>query len=363
MPQLLHEDAALARIIEAHPPGYLLAADCEFVRERTYWPKLALVQIQIGPETHLLDPLALKDDALMQRLFAGARTTVMHSPSEDLECFLHRYGWTPERIFDTQLAAAFAGLGSGLSYRALVETVTGKVLEKSETRSDWSRRPLSEAQLRYAAEDVLHLEAIHDHLQERLSASGKRAWFDQDCARLLRKAREQFTATEPVLEPRQVSRLDALGARRLQRIFHWRELEARLHDRPRGWILDNETSYKLAAARHGDADAHRRIVAAAQKASGTAREALFSWLADTDTRDLSASPGTAQRNESSQKRLFAQLQDAVADAAREFDLPPGLLLPRRQIEQVMDSGHWPESARGWREDLLAPRLLPLLQAA
>ena len=143
MHEFVDTDAALAQLIEALPPLPILGADCEFVRERTYWPQLGLIQVQVGDQTLLVDPLAIADASLVKRLFACAPVTVMHAPGEDLECFLHRYDWLPAAIFDTQLAAAYVGLGSGLSYRALVEQFTGVTLDKAETRSDWTRRPVS----------------------------------------------------------------------------------------------------------------------------------------------------------------------------------------------------------------------------
>jgi ribonuclease D len=359
MPEIVADEPTLAGLAATLPPLPLLGVDCEFVRERTYWPQLGLIQLQAGERTLLVDPLPLPDGRSLQALFARAELCVMHAPGEDFECFLHRFGWLPARLFDTQLAAAYAGLGSGLSYRALVERYCGVVLEKAETRSDWTRRPLSEAQLRYAAEDVIHLPAVHAALAAALDQRGQRARFEEDCARSLERARQQFDDPLPQLEPRQLARLDQAGAERLQRILVWREREARRADRPRGWILDNETCQRLAAAPDGDEAAHRRIVDAAPRAARQAPAALWQVLADR-SEALPPLPRAGNAQDARYKAALQRLQDAVAEVAARLDLPASLLFPRRQIEQLLDARRWPESARGWREAELAPVLLPLL---
>src|SRR5690606_13542895 len=147
------------------PPGRhaRVALDTEFVRERTFHASLALVQLAWpeGPVA-LADVLALESAAPLVALLQDATVTkVMHSASEDLQAFQHTYGALPRPLFDTQIAAAMCGLGPGLSYQRLVAEMLGHALEKGETRSDWMRRPLSDAQLHYAAEDVRYLPEIH----------------------------------------------------------------------------------------------------------------------------------------------------------------------------------------------------------
>ena len=144
----------------------LVAMDTEFIRERTYYPQLALVQLAIPGDILLVDP-TVPGMAPVLALFLEdpAITKLMHSASEDLQALLRGCGAVPAPVFDTQVAAAMAGLGAGLSYLKLVEQITGITLEKGETRSDWLRRPLSASQLKYAADDVLHLHALHEVLE------------------------------------------------------------------------------------------------------------------------------------------------------------------------------------------------------
>src|SRR5207342_2760010 len=168
----------------------LVALDTEFIRERTYYPQLALVQLAIPGEVLLVDPLVPgMADALRPLLVDPAITKLMHSASEDLQALLRGAAAVPAPLFDTQVAAAMCGLGAGLSYQKLVQQVTGTELEKGETRSDWLRRPLSDSQLKYAADDVLHLHAVHDAVEARLRALGRLDWLRQDNERSVNNAR------------------------------------------------------------------------------------------------------------------------------------------------------------------------------
>ena len=170
----------------------VVGLDTEFMRERTYWPQLALVQIALDDGRILLVDAARPAlaRALVPLLTDPAAIKVMHSASEDLVAFHHACGALPEPLFDTQVAAALAGIGAGVGYQKLVLELTGTALEKTETRSDWLQRPLSARQLDYAADDVRHLHALHRSLEERLTALGRRAWLDEDCARLLAQSRD-----------------------------------------------------------------------------------------------------------------------------------------------------------------------------
>jgi ribonuclease D len=150
--------------------GPRIGLDTEFIRERTYWPQLALVQLAVDDHILLIDPLAPGvADALRPLLTDRSVLKVMHSAGEDLVAFGHTCGVLPAPLFDTQTAAALAGVGGGIGYQRLVQELLGIALPKGETRSDWLRRPLSAAQLDYAAEDVNHLFALHDALSDELS--------------------------------------------------------------------------------------------------------------------------------------------------------------------------------------------------
>src|SRR5690606_6835625 len=155
----IDQPAELLRRLQSAPSR--IGLDTEFIRERTFWPRLALVQIAVGGDVLLVDALVPgMPEAIAAWLDAPHVLKVMHSASEDLVTFRCACGTVPRPVYDTQVAAALAGFGAGMGYQRLVAQVTGTTLAKGETRSDWMRRPLSPAQLEYAADDVRHLDAV-----------------------------------------------------------------------------------------------------------------------------------------------------------------------------------------------------------
>lgn len=336
-----------------------LALDTEFFRERTYWPQLALVQLAHAGHCALVDPLAVREAAPWRALFSAHRLCLMHAPGEDLECLRQHYQVLPQQLFDTQLAAAFAGLGPSLGYQALVLRLLGIHLDKGETRSDWLQRPLSAAQQAYAAADVAHLEALHDELLDRLEKRERRAWFEADCARLLSAAQQPGEDAWPHLAVRSSARMAAPAQRRLCRILRWREQEARRSDRPRSWIVDNETCVRLAEAAPGQRAQHDQLFDQARNTARRAREALWEVLNAT-TEPGEAEVPLARPPTDTERRLVGRLQQEVAACAGEIDLPESLLMARRQLEHLVQTGQWPASHCGWRQDLLEARLRSLL---
>ena len=348
-------------------PARLIGLDTEFVRERTYWPQLALVQIALpgdgggAPTVLLVDPLAEGMCAALAPILSDPATTkIMHSASEDLVALGHACGALPAPLFDTQVAAALAGLGAGLGYQKLVQQVEGTVLAKGETRSDWLRRPLSPAQLEYAADDVRHLHALHAALDAKLQALGRTEWLQQDCARMLRNAAGDGGERWPHLSLRAAQFLDADGQRRLLRLLRWRDAHARQSDRPRSWILDNELAVALARAPLPGREALQARLDAHPKAPRKLAAQIWQAL-DTPLPDEADAPPV--RSDERDKNALRKLQDAVAAVAAELALPEGVLASRRWLEPLLDGGPWPDALQGWRRTLLEPRLAPLLAAA
>ena len=352
------EPAALLARFETPPPR--IGLDTEFIRERTWWPHLALAQVAVRDEILLLDMQAPgMADALRGILLDAGIVKVMHSASEDLIAFHHACGAVPEPLFDTQVAAALAGLAAGAGYQRLVADVTGVALGKGETRSDWSRRPLSDAQLAYAADDVRHLFELHDHLQAKLDVLGRLDWLREDCARMVANARDQDLERWPHLPIRAAQYLDGDGQRRLLRLLRWRDAWAREHDRPRSWVLDNDLAAAIARANPADAGALKQLLDAHPKAPRKLGPELWAAL-DTPLDDEADSPPV--RTEERDKAAVRRLQDAVAARSAELGLPDGVLASRRRLESLLDDGDW-SVLGGWRRELLEPTLAPLLATA
>lgn len=359
-PLWLDRPEELARKLAEWAGHPLIGLDTEFVRERTYWPKLALVQLSIPGEAVLVDTLAPgMNQALAPLLADRAVTKVMHSAGEDLQAFRTDVGVLPRPLYDTQVAASLAGIGASLSYQKLVEAVTGVLLPKGETRSDWLRRPLSESQCAYAADDVRYLHALHTHLDARLEALGRREWHAADCARAVDLVERDAIDPWPHLAMRSAQFLDREGQARLRRLLLWREAEARRADKPRSWILDNELAATLARKPPADRHAFNALLDGHPKAPRRLRGALWDELDrpfEADELDIPLAP----IQDGDYKARLRQLQDAVAEATRHHALPEGVLASRRQLEALMTGEGWPDGLDGWRRQILQPVLDPLL---
>ena len=337
-----------------------IGVDTEFVRERTWWPQLALVQLAIdapGMPILLIDPLVPgMCEALAPMLADASVLKIMHSASEDLVALKHACGVVPTPLFDTQIAAGLTGIGAGVGYQRLVQDTLGVALQKGETRSDWLRRPLSPAQLEYAADDVRHLFALHDRLDQQLDALGRRSWLQEDCARMVGNAQRDELERWPHLSLRAAQFLDADAQRRLLRLLRWRDAYARDTDRPRNWILDNEFAAALARTPPIDQGALQSRLDAQPKAPRKLTtqiwQALHSPLADEADAPLA-------RSEERDKAALRKLQDAVAVRSAELGLPDGVLASRRWLQPLLD-GQWPGPLAGWRRGQLEPALASLL---
>ncbi|KFN50082.1 ribonuclease D [Arenimonas composti] len=337
----------------------LVALDTEFIRERTFYPQLALVQLAVPGDILLVDPTVPgMAEALRPLLRDPAVTKLMHSASEDLQALQRGCEALPEPLFDTQVAAALCGLGTGLGYQKLVEMVTGVTLAKGETRSDWLRRPLSDAQRDYAADDVRYLHEVHAFLAPKLAELGRADWLAADAARALRQAGNDADEPFPHLALRSAQGLDAAAQLRLFRLLRWRDAEARRADRPRSWILDNELAVLLARRPPADETALRQVLERHPRSPRKSRELLWTLLTAPATADEGGLPLAQPENRD--KQTVKALQQAVAAVAEAHGLPEGLLCARRHIESLVDGRPWPDALEGWRRTLLEPHFAPLL---
>jgi ribonuclease D len=370
LPHWIDAPEALASRLKSASPARV-GLDTEFIRERTYWPKLALVQVALpahdaGDDGILLvDPLVPGMPAAIADLVADASILkVMHSPGEDLLALGRTCNALPAPLFDTQAAAALAGEGAAMGYSKLVERVTGVALAKGETRSDWLRRPLSPAQLEYAADDVRHLFALHDALAPKLEALGRGGWLAEDIARQLELAADVDGDEWPHLAVRAAAYLSPEGQARLLRLLRWREAHARASDKPRGWILDNELAVALARRAPADRAALDALLAATPKAPRSLAGPIWSALG-TPLDDEADMP--MARDPDADKATLRAMQDAVSARTQALGLPDGVLASRRLLQAMLDRAArgmdpWPGALDGWRRRELEPALEPLLPA-
>jgi ribonuclease D len=225
-----------------------IAIDTEFLREKTYWPQLCLVQIAGSKGAAAIDPLAPGLDLapLIGLLDDPGCTKVFHAARQDLEIFLHLFGRLPTPIFDTQVAAMVCGFGDSVSYETLATRLTSARIDKSSRFTDWSQRPLTDRQLSYALSDVVHLRPVYEKLRARLAREGRATWLDDEMA-ILREPATYRVAPDDAwkrLKPRtEKPRFLAI----LRELAAWREREAQHKDLPRNRVLRDEALLEIAA--------------------------------------------------------------------------------------------------------------------
>ena len=344
----------LAALAQACAGEAVIGLDTEFMRVRTYWPELALVQVAYGGGVALVDPVAAKDlSPLAPLLTAGTPTLVMHSASEDLVA-LAPVARAPLRgLFDTQVAAAFAGLGAGVGYQRLVADVLGATIDKGETRSNWLARPLSADQLRYAEVDVTHLVPLHDALRERLAARNTLAWCLEECARLATQAGEAAAPRNAHWDFRNGWRWPRERQARLKRLLDWREAAAQRVNRPRLWLFDNPAALALVESPPADTGALSSKLSQQKAFPKRELEALLELLHSPLAADEAEVEPIPEPLRGEPEREFDRLRDAVAARAVVLDLPPALLASRRVLEDLARAGAGLEGLSGWRREALS----------
>ena len=358
-PRLIATSEALEAVISGFAEQPTLGLDTEFVRTRTYYARLGLIQIADASGVWLIDAVELPSLGPLADVIADASVErVLHSCGEDLGAFLHQFGALPPTIFDTQIAAALVGLGFSLSYQALVEQVLGERLAKEETRSDWTARPLSDAQLEYAARDVAFLLPLHDHLLALLRERGRESWAREEFARLLDPARYEVEPAEAFRRIKGAGGLDRRGLATLMVLSEWREEEARRNDLARPFVVRDETLLEIARRRPRRPNDLPEVITLPPRERRRYGPALLDAV-DRASRipeqDLPRQAPRAPRIERATE-LVRGLQALVADRARELGIAPEVLAHKRALERLVrevagnGSRELPPRARG-----VAPR--------
>jgi len=257
---LITDSAALARFIADLADEPFVTVDTEFMRDRTYWPQLCLVQIGTSRDAVAIDALAEGLDLEpLYRLMADERILkVFHAPRQDLEIFHHLSGRLPRPLFDTQLAAMVLGYGDEVGYEALVRQVAGANLDKTSRFTDWSRRPLTPQQIDYALGDVTHLRVIYERFRERLEARGRARWVDEELGALLDPALYE-QVPEEMWRRLKVRTRDPRFLAVLQAVAAWREREAQRRDQPRNRVMRDDVLLDLVANRPRSVAALREL--------------------------------------------------------------------------------------------------------
>lgn len=363
---MVASDCALVQAAARWTETGLVALDTEFERSRTFYPRPGLVQVADGETIWLLDPLALTTFEPLFQVLSDTRTLkVIHSCSEDLEVFSRLGAARLEPLFDTQVAAAFAGYGFTVGYGTLVETVSQVHLPKAETRSDWLRRPLTDKQRRYAALDVAYLLPLYRSLSDTIAKNGREKWLKEDCTRLTIPTEGVPPKAEISARMRRASGFNRRELAILASLDLWREEQARARDLPRRFVLSDAVLAEL--AKRAPTTLHELgkipdMPPGEIRRSGKLIVGVISDVLCTPTHRL-PNPPPRPPFPRAYSQMLSKLKSIVRSTAAALNLPAELLVPNRVLEALlwrrqMDGADYiPEELRGWRQTVIGQRLL------
>ena len=361
---MITDTKALADFCQRLSHESFITVDTEFMRERTYWPQLCLVQVAGATEARAIDPLAPGIDLspLFALLADPAIMKVFHAARQDLEIFLQLAGALPTPLFDTQVAAMVCGFGDSIGYEPLAAQLAGARIDKSMRFTDWSIRPLSEKQVSYALADVTHLRVIYEKLVDKLAANGRASWLDGELAELTTPAtyRVQPEDAWRRLKPRSGN---AKFLAVLREVAAWREREAQERDIPRQRILRDEAVMEIAAnhpANQSDLGRTRGLSkGVAEGKMGTAILAAVALGMNTPESDAPRLPDRVDvpRGLGPVVELLKVLLKMKCD---QHDVAQKLIAGSAEIEAIAadDNADVP-ALKGWRRDLFGADALRL----
>ena len=359
LPELIENEGAYTDRCEALRAASVLALDTEFMRVSTYSPVLCLVQIFDGTDAVCVDALAIDSLApLLDSLDANPTPALWHSARQDLETFYVSAARLPQRLYDTQVAAALSGPDDQLSYAQLVQNVTGVELPKTQTRTNWAKRPLTDSQLRYAADDVRYLPQVRDHLDEALDRLGRREWFESDCARLLDPKLYEPDVNGAHRRCKTRRHFDDRQRGALRALCQLREEIAIERDKPRRWIIEDAGIEALATLDTVSADSIRRILRKSR-----AHRALRIDIIEQTLQDAEPVPDDRPaRPTARETALIKKTMDVLRETANELDMAPGYLGARRDVERLVRGNHSVPLLHGWRREIIGDTLLSVIEA-
>lgn len=363
-PVLVTDTAALAALCERLAAEPYVTIDTEFMRERTYYPELCVVQLGGAQDVAVIDTLAPGLDlAPLGALLADAGVIkVFHAARQDVEIFLERFGSVPAPLFDTQVAAMVAGFGDQVGYDALVSALTGGQIDKAHRFSDWAARPLSPAQVTYAAADVTYLRQVYERLSEKLARDGRLDWVAEEMAVLALPGtyRPEPETMWERLRPRTANRR-MLGL--LRAAAAWREREAQRVNIPRQRLLKDESLLEIAATAPTSADALTRVRGISRGfAEGKSGAGLVAALQEAAALPDAALPEAPRAKDGprASPALVSLLKVLLAAKCEEHNVAPKLLASSDDLDRLATEAE-PDipALHGWRREMFGADALAL----
>ncbi|MBA2409526.1 MAG: ribonuclease D [Gammaproteobacteria bacterium] len=340
-----------------------IALDTEFIRERTYYPRLCLLQIATPKLVACIDPLALDSlSPLLDVIYDTRIVKVLHAAHQDLEILYQLRGEPARPVFDTQIASSLLGFGEQVGYANLVQQMLSVALSKTHTRSDWSERPLDAEQIHYAADDVRYLGVIYPRLQTMLADKGRLDWLTDDFERLQRADTFEIDAVQVWRRIGGIQKLSSGQLNVLRALAAWREREAAHRDKPRKWILPDPALVDLSRQTPRDQTALARMRGLQPHQVQRYGATLIDTIAHALQEPEATWPGPPARLDltPAQDAMVDVLMALVRAQAAQFEVSPAALSTRNALERLVAGDTDVPVLQGWRARLAGRTLQKML---
>ncbi len=361
--EYIDTNAGLVRFCAGMGEAAYCVIDTEFIRESTYYPELALIQIASSDQLACVDPLAITEfEPLAALLVKPDLLKVFHSPSQDLEILYQKFAAVPTPVFDTQMAAAVLGYNHQISYADLVQQITGVTLDKKHTRANWLRRPLSLDELNYAMDDVRHLIAVYEALKQKLDSTRRSSWIEKDLVAMSEPENYQVDKSQLWRRLKGVLKLKDEKLQIASDLCRWREDLAQQQNRPRRWIAKDDALVEIAHQEPEDFEDLARIPELSEKTARRHGEELLKIVAHAKTVD------SAQWPQHDKFRSLNKQQLALGDSlmalcrkiADQNQIALATLATRKDIDSLIVNRKSSRLTQGWRFSMAGEQLLEFI---
>jgi len=361
--EYIDNNAGLVRFCAGIGEATYCVIDTEFIRESTYYPELALIQIASSDQLACVDPLAITEfEPLAALLVKPDLLKVFHSPSQDLEILYQKFAAVPTPVFDTQIAAAVLGYNHQISYADLVQQITGVTLDKKHTRANWLRRPLSLDELNYAMDDVRHLIAVYEALKQKLDSTRRSSWIEKDLVAMSEPENYQVDKSQLWRRLKGVLKLKDEKLQIASDLCRWREELAQQQNRPRRWIAKDDALVEIARQKPEDFEDLARIPELSEKTARRHGEQLLKIVAHANTVDSAQWPQHDKfRNLNKQQlALGDSLMALCRKIADQNQIALATLATRKDIDSLIVNRKSSRLTKGWRFSMAGEQLLEFI---
>jgi ribonuclease D len=367
-------DSQLAAFCQQASLVPAIAVDTEFVRTRTLYPQLGLIQIYDGQQLVLVDPLTISDFAPLKSLLCNPDVVkVLHACSEDLETFWHAFKVMPSPIFDSQFAASAVGLGVSLGYAKLVELMLDIHVDKGESRTDWLARPLRIEQCDYAAKDVLYLFQLYPELKRQTEEQNKLSWVYSEIDSLSRKKQSKVPLNRVYLGFKHNWQLSGKSLYVLQQLAGWRVDTARERDLSLNFVVREQHLLEVARRQPKNMQELKSVTGLTPNEVRLHGQAMLHIISAAEGVAAEHYPPPVERftDFAEYKQTVAALKELSVAVAQEFSVPIELVGSKKQLNQIIkwcwfkqdetrEMGLIPDLISGWRKAYFYPKLLNIV---